>query len=544
MSARAGRDRGGSTADRRRDVERRLIDQRLVEGPRGRRAAAPEGGVGDDFGGRLHRALAGLGPVFGAFGPYLARRPDLLPLADCLRLEELARSEPPPVLAPEAVRQRLEGELAAPAAELFARFDPEPWARGPLHQTQVARLADGREVLVCLPLAAPGPATRRDLELLNLLRPALRRRVLDLDQALADFRRWLIAESDLAARAGRLEALFRDAAGSDLLAVPRVHRRRSGGGVLTVERLAGIPLEATEGEAAGPRAAGPREAGPREAARRLHLLWLEQVLGAGLFPVEAEVVALADGRLAVTGGEIAEMPEAARRNLWNYLRSAAAHDPDRACECLARELEPMRRGAVERDLLLALRQVVPFRDGSWSPRADLLAEHLVLHWRVSREAGFRPRPHLLAFFRGLFWAARLGHRLCPRSDPLRDALDDLRWLTGWQELRALADPRQLGESLETGLSSLLALPQKLDRVLDLATADRPLVQVEIRETAADRRRRNRTVLAVCLCLVLATLILLVTELGSLGLGGPSVERLSAVVFLAVGGALLWVLGRR
>ncbi len=539
MSSRAGRDRGGSTTDRRREVESRLIDQRLAQGPRGHRATAPEGAVGDDFGGRLHRALAGLGPVFSAFGPYLARRGDLVALADCLRLEELARSEPPPALAPETVRERLEGELPAPAAELFARFDPEPWARGPLHQTQVARLADGREVLVCLPLAAPGPGTRRDLELLAVLRPALRRRVLDLDEALADFRRWLIAESDLAARAGRLEALFRDAAGSDLLAVPRVHRRLSGGGVLTVERLAGIPLEATDGEEAAPRVAGPREA-----ARRLHLLWLEQVLGAGLFPVEAEVVALADGRLAVTGGEIVEMPEVARRNLWSYLRAAAAHDPDRACECLVRELEPGRRGAVERDLLLALRQVVPFRDGSWSPRADLLAEHLVLHWRVSREAGFRPRPHLLAFFRGLFWVARLGHRLSPRSDPLRDALEDLRWLAGWQELRALADPRQLGESLEIGLSSLLALPQKLDRVLDLATADRPLVQVEIRETATDRRRRNRTVLAVCVCLVLATLILLATELGSLGLGGPWVERLSAVGFLAVGGVLLWVLGRR
>ena len=188
--------------------------------------------------------------------------------------------------------------------------------------------------------------------------------------------------------------------------------------------------------------------------------------------------------------------------------------------------------------------MVPFRDGAWSRRADLLAEYLVLHWRVSREAGFRPRPHLLAFFRGLFWAARLGHRLAPEADPLRDAQEDLRWLAGWQELRQLIDPRKLGESLESNLASLLELPQKLDQVLSLATSDRPLFRVELREPAAERRRRNRTTLLICLCLALAAVILLAAEVGRLGLAGPWVEGLFAAVFLGVGGALLWVLGRR
>ncbi len=521
----------GLRAARRREIERRLIDCGLVRGPRPGRAAG--GPADDDLGRRLHLLLAGLGPVFAAFGAYLGRRPDLLPLADGLRLVELQRSDPPSALAPETVHRRLARELPAP--DLLARVDPEVWGRGPLHQAHRARLADGGPVLVRVLLAEPGAETDRDLELLALLAPAFPRRR-DGEEAIADFRRWFARESDLAACAGRLESLSRHAADSDLLAVPRVHRRLTGPGVLTVERLDGTALDEIGAEVG--------EARRRDLARRLGLLWLEQALVSGLFPVEAEVVALADGRLAVTGGEIDELPEPARLNLWKYLRATAAHHPDCACEHLMRELEPVRRGAGERDLLLRLRQVVPFRDGAWSRRADLLAEYVVLHWRVSREAGFRPRRHLEAFFRGLYWSARLGHRLAPESDPLRDAQEDLRWLAGWQELRQLTDPRQLGESLESNLASLLELPQKLDQVLSLASSDRPLFRVEMREPLATRRRRNRTTLMICLCLALATLVLLAAEVGSLGLGGPWAEGLSAVAFLVIGGALLWILRRR
>ena len=50
---------------------------------------------------------------------------------------------------------------------------------------------------------------------------------------------------------------------------------------------------------------------------------------------------------------------------------------------LLRELEPLSRDASEDDFELRLRQVVPFRDGSWSEHGNNVAEYVVLHWQVA-----------------------------------------------------------------------------------------------------------------------------------------------------------------
>ncbi len=60
---------------------------------------------------------------------------------------------------------------------------------------------------------------------------------------------------------------------------------------------------------------------------------------------------------------------------------------------------------------MRLRQIVPFRDGSWTPSGESLAEHLFLYARTARECGYRPRRPLLELYRGLFAVALLSQRL-------------------------------------------------------------------------------------------------------------------------------------
>ncbi len=528
-------------APRKQQVECRLVTGGLIRGPRRSRAAGrlPAGlarPVGGEFIRRLHDTLSGLGPVFASFGVYLQRRPDLLPTGDCLALRELSRAVPRP-LAPmpaKTVRGLLAENLSRPPAEVFSAFDPEPRNTCPLSQTHRAVLEDGQPVLVRVRRGDLEAQMTRDLPLLSLLeRVFARHPTMDFAEAGGDFRLWIKDRADFNVEAGQLEELSRHAADSDLLAVPRVHRQLTAAGVLTVDWIEGTGVESES--LLRDHGAARRS----EVARRLHLLWLEQAMVAGLFPVEADVVLTRDGRLGLLGGELVKTPEASRANLWRYLRSTAAHQPDEACESLARELEPLRPGATERELLLHLRQVVPFRDGAWSERGDTLAEYLILHWQVARATGFALRRHMVAFYQGLFWTSQVSQRLAPHADPLREAQENMRWLAGWIQFRQLTDPRQLGESLEANLASLLELPRKVDQVLNLATSDEARFRVQAREPIAGGRRKNRLTVIICLGLTLASLVLISNQLGVVGVEEQWVERLSAGLFLLVGGALLW-----
>ena len=47
-------------------------------------------------------------------------------------------------------------------------------------------------------------------------------------------------------------------------------------------------------------------------ARRIGLIWLQMALVSRRFPLEADVIELPDGRLAVVGGRFASLPDASR----------------------------------------------------------------------------------------------------------------------------------------------------------------------------------------------------------------------------------------
>ncbi|HEY4562203.1 MAG TPA: AarF/UbiB family protein, partial [Thermoanaerobaculia bacterium] len=152
----------------RREVEECLARWGLLRRPRplaGAPAAAEE-----TFGRRLRGALLELGPVFSAFGVYLASRIDLLAAADSLELATLPDGVRP--LLPAEVLERVGMELGAPAETVLAAVAPEPCESSLLVQAHRARLADGRPVVLRLArpeiLEAAGP----DLDRLPLLAEA------------------------------------------------------------------------------------------------------------------------------------------------------------------------------------------------------------------------------------------------------------------------------------------------------------------------------------------------------------------------------------
>lgn len=533
--------------ERRRTVAACLAAHGLISAPRPLEA----GGGAVRWGVRFAAAAVDLGPAFILFARHLATRPDLLAADDLLALEELGPAELAASLPPPGdAATRVAAELDRPQAEVLSGLEPEPVHRGLLYEEHRARLCTGFGRLeagsdVVVRLRRPGLETalasgHDDLHHLRPAFPALDRR--GFDALVDDFHASLADRLDLRAEATALNAFAEDVVDSDLLTVPRCPTSAA------TPRLSirqALPGERVERIAA---AGGERTALRRgELVRRLHLAWLQQALVAGHVPVDTEWVELADGRLAVVSARFERVTVAARPRLWSYLRHVAAHRPEDAYDAVAGELRPLHRDADPRRMRLRLRQLVPFRDGGWSERRDTLAELLALHWRLAREEGFAPSPSLAGLWTGVYQGAVTARRLETGGDPLRSALDDLRWLAGFRRLHQLAEPSRLGASLESNLAGLMEVPQKLDRLLQLLAGDGgdgPALHLRVATDGDVEQRRGAAVKAVCLGLLMAAVALLAWRLPSLGMPAAWVEPGTAVAFLVLGALLLHTITRR
>ena len=537
------------------NLHRQRSDERRNEVAHRLAALAPAGwfpravrpGVDDPPLRQLTAALPDLGPVFVAFGRYLSGRVDLVPELACRALTAVPDRRPP--LPPAEVETLLGRALGRPVEEAFTELESVPVASTSTFQEHRARGIAGAPLVVRLARPELPGEIERDLALLGLLGPSLAAAGVDpdrLDAAADDFARALAAASDLGAQAAAYGALAQDMVVSGLaLSVPPVVAELSATGVLTLEELPGVPLEAlapegsstATGGGGGGQSAGATRA--EELAARLCQAWLRQACRGRTFPVELRAEnlrLLPDYRIVWSSPELATLPPATGENLWEYLTAAAAHDPDRACAALLHELDggPRNGGAA---LAQRLRQLVPFRDGGWGARDDL-AGYLFLHWRVAAEEGWRPRPHLVLFYRGLYQVAVQARRLSPERDPLREGFEGARLAAGLGDVAGLLGRDKAQELLGSYAAALLAMPQRFNELLSLIAEGRASVKVEVVEPPPERRRRDRSAADLAVLLAMAAVALLAHHLASAGALGPWPERVGAVLLGLLGALLL------
>ncbi len=508
-----------------------LSRPRPVDGP----AAVEE----EPFGRRLRGALHELGPVFSAFGLYLASRVDLLPAADCLELAALPDQVPPMPAA--AVHALIAAELGRPAEAALAALEPEPWDSRLLVQAQRARLTDGQAVVLRLVRPDAAEAVERDLQRLPWLAGGFALQGWSdglLGEAIADFQRSLRAVTDFAAIAEALGLLAGDAEGFGMLLPPRVRPDLTTARLLAVEDPGGFDLATA---AAGGEDGGRR----RELARRLCVAWLRQALDGRVFPQwlpEADPRCFADGRLAFLAGAFARPPQPDRTNVRGLLIALASREPDDACSYLLREMVPEAPAGAEERLRLQMRQVVPFRDGAWSASGESLAEHAFVCARLARGCGFRPRFHMVTFYRGLAAVSLAARRLAPEDDALFEGLKEVRVLASFSQMREAMSP---GPNEQWGRYAVLMseLPRRMDELLTLA-AEGGRGRAEVPETQRRQRRRESSHLVLAACLmVLAALALVLHRFVRASMLAGWGEPIAAALFLAVGGFLLWTLTR-
>lgn len=520
-------------------AERREVEECLARWGLLRRPRTLEGPpvAEEPFGRRLRGALRELGPVFSAFGLYLASRVDLLPAADCLDLAALPEEAPPMPLA--EVRERIGAELGAPADVALLALEPEPFERGLLGQAHRARLADGRPVVLRLARPEVVEAAGHDLERLPLLAGAFALqgwRDGAFGETVAGFRRSLHERVDLRATAEALVLLAVDAESFGLLIPPGLRRDLTTALLLTVDDPGGTDLALAEaGEPWVP------EGRRREMARLVAIAWLREALLGRAYPLglrDAGVRVLENGRVTFLAGAFARLEAADQAELRGFLIALAARDPDGACSHLLRETVPEPE-ASEEALRLQMRQIVPFRDGAWSASGESLAEHVFVCARQARACGFRPRPQLVAFYRGLASVASTLRRLVPEEDALLAALQEVRVYHSLSQVREAMVPQW--EQWGSYAMLMTEMPRKMDELLTLASEGPPVGRPE--GGRGPRREEGSHLLLAASLMVLGALALLMHHFVRVGGLAGRGEGVAATLFLAVGALLLWILTR-
>ncbi len=196
-------------------------------------------------GARIRLALEDLGPIFVKFGQMLSTRRDLLPDDIALELARLQDRVPP--FPGEQARAIIDRAYGQPLETMFAEFGFEPLASASIAQVHVARLHNGREVVVKVVRPGIHKTIRRDIELLYIIAELAQRywkqgRRLRPVEVVAEYEKTIFDELDLVREAANASQLRHNFLDSPLLYVPEIFWTETRREVLVMERIRGVPV--------------------------------------------------------------------------------------------------------------------------------------------------------------------------------------------------------------------------------------------------------------------------------------------------------------
>jgi ubiquinone biosynthesis protein len=488
---------------------------------------------------RARTALEDAGGMFVKLGQLLASRPDLLPpeaLAELGRLHAAAR----PLTRDEAERA-IQAELSRPLEEVFTEIDWQPLGSASIAQVHIARLPDGREVVIKVRRPGLLEQVERDLGIaVAFARLAERRtewgRTYEIGAIAEDFARALRTELDLRVEGRHAAEIASETRRRDGVRSPAIVDELTTERLLVMDRLAGTPLSAGAPDSLTDDRA-------RQLADRLCDSQVEAMLRGERFhgdPHPGNVLIMDDGTLGLIDfGVTGRLDAFERASVFQMLLAIRLGEPSLLYESLVAigSIPPTRDpDEIERSLA----RFMAAHLGPGLPPATALTDLM----RLTTRLGFRLPPQTSTMFRALATLAGTLEQLSP-DYPLIDRVAEL----GGAELRERTSPDSMGEFVQREWAQLGPLvrraPRHLDRIATLVAHGGLTTRVRLFSDATDvavvERLVNRAVLAgLALGLGLIAVLMMTAETGPV-LAGTDVRLLETLGWLGLFGATVLLL---
>ncbi|NYI70762.1 ubiquinone biosynthesis protein [Naumannella cuiyingiana] len=466
----------------------------------------------------LTRSLEQAGVTFVKVGQLASTRPDLIgpDFAGALSVLQARVAPEPWPRVREVLTASIGGPDGSAAEAAFASIEPEPLAAASVAQVHAARLTDGREVVIKIQRPAARRQVENDLEVLHQLTGWLERnttwgRELGV-RALGDgFARSLNEELDYRIEQANMTAIRAKLPSDSVIRIPRVHPELSGGAVLVMDRIDGVPIGAAREQLA--KWSPQRRA--ELASALLHEV-LRQVLVEGTFHADlhpGNIVLSPDGTAGLLDfGSVGRLDRGSRQALAMLLAAVERGDAIGATDTLIDLLgrpPGLDERALERDLGETIARLgAGSVDGLF---ADLFA--------LLRRHRYRVPTQIAAAFRALMTLEGTLRLIDPGFEMITAARAQAPALTG-----ELGGPAAVRETLEQQLLGMLPalqrLPRRVDKITEQLADGRFTARVSVLAQPEDRRFLTGLVHQLVLgilaaALTIASVVLITTP------GGPA-----------------------
>lgn len=224
-----------------------------------------------------------LGPTFVKFGQILSNRPDLVPLELTFELEKLQDNVPP--MPESAAKTVVEIELKDKVENLFAWFEPTPFASASMAQVHKVTLHSGNRVALKIQRAGIYDIIIEDIKVMYRIAHLLEKRIPSLKSfdpvgLVKNFEASILKELDFIHESINVQRFYnnleKDDSFEQFAQAPKVYPEFTTTKVLALEFISGIKIDRIE-------ELKSKEIDTKVIARRLAISYFKQIFEYGFF---------------------------------------------------------------------------------------------------------------------------------------------------------------------------------------------------------------------------------------------------------------------
>ena len=242
-----------------------------------------------------------LGPTFVKFGQILSNRPDLIPMELALELEKLQEDVPP--MPQKEARKVVETELKGSVEDLFAWFEPEPFASASMAQVHKVTLHSGKRIALKVQRSGIFDIIVEDIKVMYKIAEVLEKRIPSIKSfdpvgLVKHFEYSILKELDFINESINVERFYnnlqKDETIEQFASAPKVHKEFTTLKVLALEFISGIKIDKIH-------ELSKKGFDTKVIAKRLAISYYKQIFEYGFFhadPHPGNLLVLPNGHIA------------------------------------------------------------------------------------------------------------------------------------------------------------------------------------------------------------------------------------------------------